>query len=200
MRSLLALLLLAPLAVLTAADKPKAAPQAPKKTSSPDAADARVRCPGRAGLREARRQDFRSPTATTLVGPTYVARPETKAVEGVSAGQDPAVPDRFEDDAALKTPASPREEFGNPGSEQSQDLIVKTHTIDYKRTITVYIPAQYVPGTAAPLLVTPRRPRPRQATSTRRASRQPDRPEAHPRPHHGADRQRWRRRPGTRTR
>jgi enterochelin esterase-like enzyme len=33
-------------------------------------------------------------------------------------------------------------------------LIVETHPIDYTRTITVYIPAQYVPGTEAPFMVT----------------------------------------------
>src|SRR5262249_40273890 len=32
-------------------------------------------------------------------------------------------------------------------------LIVETHPIDYKRTVSVYIPAQYVPGTAAPFMV-----------------------------------------------
>ena len=31
---------------------------------------------------------------------------------------------------------------------------METHPIDYKRTVTVYIPAQYVPGSAAPFIVT----------------------------------------------
>ncbi|MEY4034386.1 MAG: hypothetical protein RL492_1580, partial [Verrucomicrobiota bacterium] len=43
---------------------------------------------------------------------------------------------------------------GVPDPNNPKTLIVETHTIDYKRTITVHIPAQYVPGTAAPLLVT----------------------------------------------
>jgi enterochelin esterase-like enzyme len=32
-------------------------------------------------------------------------------------------------------------------------LIVETHAIDYMRTVTVYVPAQYVPGTEAPFMV-----------------------------------------------
>jgi enterochelin esterase-like enzyme len=51
-------------------------------------------------------------------------------------------------------PGIARNVFGTPDPNNPKTLIVETHNIDYKRTITVYIPAQYVPGTAAPLLIT----------------------------------------------
>jgi len=84
-----------------------------------------------------------------LVGPTYVAAPETKAVEGVPQGKiqqfqiDSKTTQRF-------NPGIAREEFGVPDPNNPRTLIVKTHAIDYRRTITVYVPAQYVPGSAAP--------------------------------------------------
>ena len=148
MRPLLALLLLAPLAALTAAAQTKAPqkqarPQPPTRAFDAPGAPAFVRLDTKTSLAD----------GNYLVGPTYVAAPETKAVEGVPQGKiqqfqiDSKTTQRF-------NPGIAREEFGVPDPNNPKTLIVKTHTIDYKRTITVYIPAQYVPGTAAPLLVT----------------------------------------------
>ena len=152
MRSLLALLLLAPLAVLTAADKPKAAPQAPKKQARPTPPTRAFDAPGAPAFVKLGDKTSLA-DGNYLVGPTYVAAPETKAVEGVPQGKiqqfqiDSKTTQRF-------NPGIAREEFGIPDPNNPKTLIVKTHNIDYKRTITVYVPAQYVPGTAAPLLVT----------------------------------------------
>ena len=44
--------------------------------------------------------------------------------------------------------------FGTVDPTNPKTLIVDIHNITYQRTITVYIPAQYVPGTAAPFIVT----------------------------------------------
>ena len=46
----------------------------------------------------------------------------------------------------LFNPGIARKEFGKVDPKNPKTLIVETHTIDYKRTITVYIPAQYKPG------------------------------------------------------
>jgi hypothetical protein len=43
--------------------------------------------------------------------------------------------------------------FGKVDPKNPKTLIVETHTIDYKRQITVYIPAQYVAGSEAPFMV-----------------------------------------------
>ena len=152
MRSLLALLLLAPLAALTAADAPKAVKQTPKKQDRPTPPTRAFDAPGAPAFV---RLDTKTSLAdgNYLVGPTYVAAPETKVVEGVPQGKvqqfqiDSKTTQRF-------NPGIARDEFGIPDPKNPKTLIVLTHTIDYKRTISVYIPAQYVPGTAAPLLVT----------------------------------------------
>jgi enterochelin esterase family protein len=147
MRSLLTLLLLAPLAVLTAADAPKAAKQAPKKQDRPTPPTRAFDAPGAPAFV---RLDTKTSLAdgNYLVGPTYVAAPETKTTEGVPQGKiqqfqiDSKTTQRF-------NPGIARDVFGTPDPKNPKTLIVDIHNIDYKRTITVYIPAQYVPGTAA---------------------------------------------------
>ena len=88
-----------------------------------------------------------------LVGPDYVAAPETQPVAGVPEGR---VQQFVIDSKECKrfNPGIARDEFGTVDPHNPKTLIVTTHPIDYKRTITVYIPAQYVAGSTAPLLVT----------------------------------------------
>ena len=57
-------------------------------------------------------------------------------------------------DGTLYNPGIARKVSGTVDPNNPQTLIVETHPIDYKRTITVYIPAQYKPGSAAPFIVT----------------------------------------------
>jgi enterochelin esterase-like enzyme len=47
-----------------------------------------------------------------------------------------------------------RDVFGTVDPSNPRTLIVQTHPAPYQRTITVYIPKQYVPGTAAPFIIT----------------------------------------------
>jgi iron(III)-enterobactin esterase len=88
-----------------------------------------------------------------VIGPDYVAAQETKAIEGVPQGkvQQFSIDSK---DCKRFNPGIARDVFGTVDPANPKTLIVETHPIDYKRTITVYIPAQYSPGTAAPLLVT----------------------------------------------
>ena len=53
----------------------------------------------------------------------------------------------------LFNPGIARKVFGKVDPNNPKTLIVETHTIDYKRQITVYIPAQYKEGTEAPFMV-----------------------------------------------
>src|SRR5258708_3030795 len=53
----------------------------------------------------------------------------------------------------LFNPGIARKVFGKVDPKNPKTLIVETHTIDYKRQITVYIPAQYVAGSEAPFMV-----------------------------------------------
>ena len=87
-----------------------------------------------------------------VIGPEYTPAPENKVVKGVPQGkvQQFTMDSR---DGKLFNPGIAREVFGTVDPNNPKTLIVETHPIDYTRQITVYIPAQYVPGTAAPFMV-----------------------------------------------
>jgi enterochelin esterase family protein len=79
-----------------------------------------------------------------LLGPTHTAAPEMTAQEGVPQG---TVYDFTMESADSKFyPGIAREPgaFGMP---------VATHAAPYTRKVAVYVPKQYVPGTAAPFIV-----------------------------------------------
>ncbi len=87
-----------------------------------------------------------------LIGPDYVPAPELTVKEGVPQGK---VKQFSMDSADSKFyPGIARDAFGTVDPGNPKTLIVKTHWKPYKRTITVYVPSQYVPGTAAPFIVT----------------------------------------------
>ena len=87
-----------------------------------------------------------------VIGPKYVPAPERKPVKGVPQGKvQQFVIDSKE--TKLLNPGIARKVFGKVDPKNPKTLIVETHDIDYKRTITVYIPAQYEPGTEAPFMV-----------------------------------------------
>ena len=87
-----------------------------------------------------------------VIGPKYVPAPERKVVEGVPQGKvEQFVIDSK--DTKRFNPGIARKEFGKVDPKNPKTLIVETHTIDYKRAITVYIPAQYKEGTEAPFMV-----------------------------------------------
>ena len=87
-----------------------------------------------------------------VIGPKYVPAPERKKVDGVPEGKvEQFVIDSK--DTKLFNPGIARKEFGKVDPKNPKTLVVETHTIDYKRAITVYIPAQYKPETDAPFMV-----------------------------------------------
>lgn len=87
-----------------------------------------------------------------LVGPEYVPASERQAVEGVPQGkvQQFTIDSK---DTKLFNPGIARKVFGTVDPDNPKTLVVDTHEIDYKRQITVYIPAQYVSGSEAPFMV-----------------------------------------------
>ena len=155
--SLLLGLLALPLAGLSA-DAPKAtpapAPKAPARAQPPTrafdgpGAPTFIRLDGKPGATPPVNVD-----GNYVGGPDYTAAPETKAIANVPQGKVQQFQMNSKDCQRFN-PGIARKEFGTPDPKNPKTLIVETHTIDYKRTITVHIPAQYVPGTAAPLLVT----------------------------------------------
>jgi iron(III)-enterobactin esterase len=88
-----------------------------------------------------------------LIGPDYQGAPEYKVVDGVPQGKVQQFTLNSKD-GTLFNPGIARDVFGTVDPKNPKTLIVETHSIDYTRTITVYIPAQYVAGSAAPFIVT----------------------------------------------
>ncbi|MEO5957695.1 MAG: alpha/beta hydrolase-fold protein, partial [Opitutaceae bacterium] len=88
-----------------------------------------------------------------VIGPDYVAAPESKVVGGVPQGKVQQFTMNSKD-SKFFNPGIARDVFGTVDPKNPKTLIVETHPIDYTRPITVYIPAQYVPGTPAPFIVT----------------------------------------------
>jgi iron(III)-enterobactin esterase len=99
-----------------------------------------------------------------VVGPDYTPAPETIVVEGVPQGKVErfiieSKDSKFYPKGLSRTQVDPAtgvegDVFGTVDPSNPKTLIVKTHLVDFKRTITVYVPAQYVPGTPAPFIVT----------------------------------------------
>ncbi len=87
-----------------------------------------------------------------LIGPDYVPAPELTEIEGVPQGKV----QQFSMDSADSKfyPGIGRDVFGTVDPDNPKTLIVQTHAVPYKRTVTVYVPSQYAPGTAAPFIVT----------------------------------------------
>jgi enterochelin esterase family protein len=87
-----------------------------------------------------------------VIGPDYPAPPELTVVEGVPQGKV----QQFEMSSADSRfyPGIARDQFGTVDPNNPKTLIVETHSTPWKRAITVYVPAQYQKGSAAPLIVT----------------------------------------------
>jgi enterochelin esterase-like enzyme len=88
-----------------------------------------------------------------LIGPDYISAPETIPVAGVPKGSIRTITMHSEDSRIY--PGITKVPPGGPPSYVPPDLTnVRIYPKPYSRTVTVYIPAQYVPGTLAPVIVT----------------------------------------------
>lgn len=88
-----------------------------------------------------------------LIGPDYVPAPELTAVEGVPKGTVQLFTMNSGDSKIY--PGITKVPPGGAPNYMPPDLTkVQVYPKPYMRTVTVYIPAQYVPGTAAPVIVT----------------------------------------------
>jgi enterochelin esterase family protein len=87
-----------------------------------------------------------------VIGPKYVPAPERMKADGVPGGKVVQfVIDSKE--TKLFNPGIARNKFGRVDPNNPKTLVVETHTIDYKRKITVYIPSQYKAGSESPFQV-----------------------------------------------
>ncbi|MET0556366.1 MAG: alpha/beta hydrolase-fold protein [Vicinamibacteria bacterium] len=89
-----------------------------------------------------------------IIGPTHPPAPETIVQDGVPQGAVHTFTMSSADSAIYPGIAREPGTFGTPDPKDPTNLIVTTsHPAPYTRTVAVYVPKQYVPGTAAPFIV-----------------------------------------------
>jgi len=88
-----------------------------------------------------------------IIGPTHNPAPEMTVQEGVPQGT--VYEFKMESTDSKIYPGIAREPgtFGRPDPADPTKLIVSSHPAPYTRRVGVYVPNQYVPGTAAPFIV-----------------------------------------------
>jgi iron(III)-enterobactin esterase len=92
-----------------------------------------------------------------LIGPAYAPAPELSVTPGVPEGRVQQFSMDSKDSKFY--PGIARNASGTVDPNNPKTLIVETHPAPYTRTITVYIPSQYVAGKAAPFILTHDGPR-----------------------------------------
>jgi enterochelin esterase-like enzyme len=89
-----------------------------------------------------------------IVGPTHNPAPETLVRDGVPQGSIFNLTMNSVDSRIYPGIARDPGTFGTPDPTDPAKLIVTTsHPAPYTRKVAVYVPKQYVPGTAAPFIV-----------------------------------------------
>jgi len=89
-----------------------------------------------------------------ILGPTYTPAPEMSVQPGVPHGTVFEFTMSSADSKIYPGIAREPGTFGTPDPADPAKLIVTTsHPAPYTRRVAVYVPAQYVPGTAAPFIV-----------------------------------------------
>ncbi len=89
-----------------------------------------------------------------IIGPTHPRAPEMTAQENVPQGTIHNLTMKSTDSKIYPGIAREPNTFGTPDSNDPAKLIVTTsHPAPYTRRVAVYVPKQYVQGTAAPFIV-----------------------------------------------
>jgi iron(III)-enterobactin esterase len=155
----LAVLLIAPMAVAFAhaqtAGTPQSATQAtPRTRPVPPTRDPKT--PGYVTASELPDGAVPSPGAdgNFIIGPTHNPAPETTAQDGVPQGTTYTFTMSSADSKIYPGIARDQGTFGTVDPNDPAKLVVATsHPAPYTRRVSVYVPRQYVPGTAAPFIV-----------------------------------------------
>jgi iron(III)-enterobactin esterase len=89
-----------------------------------------------------------------VIGPTHNPAPEMTVKDGVPQGTVSTFTMESTDSKLYPGIARDADTFGTPDPNDPAKLIVTTsRPAPYSRKVTVYVPKQYVPGTAAPFIV-----------------------------------------------
>ncbi len=138
---------------LAQATNPAAPPVRPARPTPP------ARDPHTPGYVEARElPDGTVPSADVdgnfIIGPTHAPAPEMGAQTNLSHGTVHNLSMGSDDSKIYPGIARDTGTFGTPDPNDPATLIVMTsHPAPYTRKLAVYVPEQYVPGTAAPFIV-----------------------------------------------
>ena len=144
---------LALMSVIAMAQAPPAATPRPPRPPAP------TRDPHTAGYVEAKElPDGANAPATVdgnfILGPTHTAAPEMSVQENVPHGDVYEFMMESKDSKIYPGIAREPGTFGTPDPENPAKLIItSSHPAPYTRKLAVYVPKQYVPGTAAPFIV-----------------------------------------------
>ena len=89
-----------------------------------------------------------------IIGPTHKPAPEMKVQDDVPHGTIKTLTMDSADSKIYPGIARDQGTFGTADPDDPAKLVVTTsHPAHYSRKVTVYVPKQYVPGTAAPFIV-----------------------------------------------
>jgi enterochelin esterase-like enzyme len=88
-----------------------------------------------------------------ILGPTHNPAPEMAAQEGVPQGDVFNFNMESADSKIYPGIAREANTFARPDPADPARLLVSSHPAPYTRHVAVYVPKQYVPGTAAPFIV-----------------------------------------------
>jgi hypothetical protein len=140
-----------------------ATPQAPPATTPPPATPPRpvpptrdAHTPGYVSATELPDGTLPPPDVdgNFIIGPTHAPAPETQPTDGVPAGTVCNLTMSSGDSKIYPGIARDAGTFGTPDPTDPAKLIVTTsHPAAYTRKVAVYVPKQYVAGTAAPFIV-----------------------------------------------
>jgi len=88
-----------------------------------------------------------------IIGPTHNSAPEMTVQEGVPQGTIHEFTMSSADSKIYPGIAREAGTYPSPDPADPEKVIVSSHPAPYTRKLAVYVPKQYVPGTAAPFLV-----------------------------------------------
>jgi enterochelin esterase-like enzyme len=133
--------------------------QTPANATHPARAANPVRDPHTLGYVEAKElpdATIPSPTANGnfIIGPTHPAAPEMTPTAGTPHGTISSFTMKSADSKLYPGIARDPWTYGTADpSDPAKMIVTSSHPAPYERTVTVYVPAQYVPGTVAPFIV-----------------------------------------------
>ena len=138
--------------------QPPATPQAPAAATRPRRPPPPTRDPHTAGYVTAKElPDGENAPAKSdgnfILGPTHNPAPEMTAQEGVPQGTVYTFTMESADSKIYPGIAREPNTFARPDPADPTRLLVSSHPAPYTRHVAVYVPKQYVPGTAAPFIV-----------------------------------------------